>query len=143
VVECRRAAGAGPEGDGRAHHADRRPGQLPRIGIAIRVSAEPLGESIGHRALDCRHVRGLRRPEVRVDPDGLHPPQPARRIPAELVELLGESPGFSDQDHAQDFERGLLRRLVDEAFAQLRDPHRIGSEQRRFLRGKIVEERAR
>ena len=93
LVERYRAAGAGPEREAGADHAGRGGGQQPRIGVALGIGAEPLGEPLGDGALDHRHVRGVGGPQVRVGAGDLHPAQPVRRIAAELAELIGDRPG--------------------------------------------------
>ena len=70
--------------DAGAEHAGGRGGQQPRIGIAVRIGAEPLGEPFGDGSLDHRHLRRVGRAQVRVGTGLLHPAQPVDRVAAEL-----------------------------------------------------------
>ncbi len=120
---------------------DGRGGQQARIGIPFRVGAEPLGKRFGDGPLEHRHLRRLGGAQMRVGTGLLHPAQPARRIAAELAELVGHRLGVAEHDHAQRVQDGLAGRLMHEALAQFGDPVRVRAEQRGFLGREVVEER--
>ena len=101
-----------------AEHAGGRGGQQPRIGITLRVGAEPLGEPFGDGPFHHRHLRRVGRAHVRVGPGLLHPAQPVRRIAAELTELIGHREGLTGHDDAQRSQPGLAGHLMHQALAQ-------------------------
>ena len=85
LVERYRPADAGPERRAGAEHAGGRGGQQPRIGIPLRVGAEPLGEALSDGSFNHRHLRGLGRAQVQVGPGLLHPAEPAPGSPPSSV----------------------------------------------------------
>ena len=143
LVKRYRSAQTGPERHAGAEHPGGRGGQQPRIGIPLRVGAEPLGEPFSDGSFDHRHLRRVGRAHVRVGTGLLHPAQPVRRIAAELGELIGHRQRLAGHDDAQRIQPGLAGRLMHEALAQGRDPVLVGAEQRGFLGREVVEERAR
>ncbi len=110
------------------------------VGVAVSFGAEPFSESAGEDPLDGRHVGGLGRSQVWVDVGCLHAGKPRSRVPAKLVELLSNGARFSNERRTKRVQGGHVQWLVEEPLTEPFGTFLVCSEQRRFLRGEVVEE---
>src|ERR1035437_8966673 len=112
LIEGHGTAGRRPERHGRPEHAGGRAGQQQGVRVAVRIGAEPFGQGAGEAGFHLGHVRGLRRPQLRIAVRGLHLSGPVSWVAAELRQFGGQLAGPFGQDHAQHLQ-GAVTRQVD------------------------------